>query len=203
MRSSTKSVVRVGGGRGFIIQHRQELPPFRGQRLFRHDRFVITAAHCLPRLPPCHGMSYLTRERTYARLLGPLGGSKPKVWTECVFADPIADIAVLGSPDNQELSEEAEAYEALTNEVPAFRIGRAPAEGHAWLLTLEGKWTRFVLKLHGHSLGLEDPSRLIKGGMSGSPILIDKWTAIGVLCLGGGWFEPRLEHNLPGWLLKD
>jgi hypothetical protein len=28
------------------------------------DRYIITAGHCLPRLPPCHAASY-TEERTY------------------------------------------------------------------------------------------------------------------------------------------
>ena len=77
------AVVTVGDGRGFVIKH-------------RHDRLVVTAAHCLPRFPPCHGASYL-EERTYSELLAPLGDDLA-VWAECLFADPIADIAVLGSP---------------------------------------------------------------------------------------------------------
>jgi hypothetical protein len=32
-------------------------------------------------------------------LLGPLGG-KPTVWVECLFADHIFDLAVLGPPDD-------------------------------------------------------------------------------------------------------
>jgi hypothetical protein len=86
------AVVTVGDGRGFVIKH-------------RHDRLVVTAAHCLPRFPPCHGASYL-EERTYSELLAPLGDDLA-VWAECLFADPIADIAVLGSPDDQELTEAA------------------------------------------------------------------------------------------------
>jgi len=73
----TSSVVTVGDGRGFVIEDN------------RHKRLVITAAHCLPHFPPCHGTSY-TEERTYKKLLAPLK-AKPTVWAECLFADPIAD----------------------------------------------------------------------------------------------------------------
>src|SRR5438552_3247930 len=99
---ATRSVLRVGGGRGFVVN---------GER----DRLIITAAHCLPRFPPCHGFSY-TEERTYAKLLGPLGRKKPTVWAECLFVDPVADIAVLGPPDDQELFDEYDEYDRLVAE---------------------------------------------------------------------------------------
>jgi hypothetical protein len=47
-------------------------------------------------LPPPHGFSY-TEERTYQDLLATLG-EQPSVWCQCLFVDPIADIAVLGTP---------------------------------------------------------------------------------------------------------
>jgi hypothetical protein len=81
----TASVVRVGDGRGFVVEHR-------GKRL------VLTAAHCLPRdedgnviMPPPHPWSYLP-ERTYPKLLGLLG-AEPTFWAECLFVNPVADIA--------------------------------------------------------------------------------------------------------------
>ena len=80
----------------------------------RLGRVVITAAHCLPELPPPHRASY-TKERTYADFLSPLG-QEPTVWAECLFVDPVSDLAVFGSPDNQELSDEADAYEAPRRE---------------------------------------------------------------------------------------
>jgi hypothetical protein len=33
------------------------------------ERVIITAAHCLPFIPPCHPTRYL-EEQTYQRLLG-------------------------------------------------------------------------------------------------------------------------------------
>jgi hypothetical protein len=156
----TQAVVKVGnGGRGFVVKT-QRLDDF-------VNHIVITAAHCLAagrrKLPPAHPGSYL-EERTYANLLGPLGKAKPKVWAECLFADPLADIAVLGSPDGQELYEQAEAYEALMERVPCFSVADAPKDrvkqiklagggrfsgsfkkltpgsGTALVLTLEGEW---------------------------------------------------------------
>src|SRR5882724_5554515 len=53
------SVVTVGDGRGFVVK-------------YAYNRLVVTAAHCLPFFPPCHGASYL-EERTYGALLAPLG----------------------------------------------------------------------------------------------------------------------------------
>jgi hypothetical protein len=75
------------------------------------NAFVVTAAHCLPFFPPCISASH-TEERTYKGLLGQLG-EEPTVWAECLFVDPISDLAVLGPPDGQALSDETTAYEAL------------------------------------------------------------------------------------------
>jgi hypothetical protein len=55
LTKAKSAVLTVGKGRGFVIKSRGE-------------HVVVTAAHCLPRLPPCHGMSY-TKERTYSKLL--------------------------------------------------------------------------------------------------------------------------------------
>jgi hypothetical protein len=47
------------------------------------------------------------------------------VCAECLFADPVADIAVIGPPDDQQFPEEADAYDELTDHVPALPIGIA------------------------------------------------------------------------------
>ena len=195
------AVVRVGEGRGFIVEAKHRLGP---------RRYVITAAHCLPSFPPAMAIPGI-EERTYARLLGPLGDVDPQVWAECLFADPIGDVAVLGCPDGQALPDEAEAYDMLTETTPALPIGEAPQKGRARLLTLGRRWRQCVVKHYGGPLWIEDAAQPIVGGMSGSPILANDGWAIGMVCVSRGVAgapsvsdgpNPRLTDSLPGWLLR-
>jgi hypothetical protein len=136
------AVITVGAGRGFVIEH-------------KHSRLVITAAHCLqrgdppePYLPPAHGMSY-TEERTYVNFLAPLG-QEPTVWAECLFADPVADIAVLGEPDNQTLWNEAEAYETFVDAASPLLVSSPPKDGPAFVLSLAGDFVPCTVECHGN-----------------------------------------------------
>jgi hypothetical protein len=200
--NTVNGVIRVGkGGRGFVVA---------GKR----DRFVITASHCLPKFPPRHPAAHYW-ERTYAKLLGPLGG-RYTVMAECLFVDPVADLAVLGPPDNQALYEQAEAYEALTESVTPMVLADLPltgssvkrklpnggeiaipmprkGEGPARLLSLDGKWFACRLTATERSLWIWDAEQPIVGGMSGSPIVNDTGAAVGVCCTAGGLVghEPR------------
>jgi Trypsin-like peptidase domain len=195
------AIIRVGDGRGFLVTRRGARVQV-GTRLVRPRRspYVITAAHCLPELPPAHRASYLG-ERTYRNLLGPLG-EPPTVWAECVFVDPIADVAVLLPPDDQAWSDEADAYEAFTAARPTIRLAVATAAAPAWLWTLDGTWARGTVEpcLPGsEALQLHHPHGV--PGMSGSPILHPTGRAVGIVT--GGFGEPSLVHALPGWLLRD
>lgn len=226
---SPACVVKVGDGRGFIIEHRIMTPPsveravrasmarIPGRKRstlrlnpYRDYRLVITAAHCLPKLPPAHAMSY-TSDRTYAELLGTLDGSKKGVWAECLFVNPVADIAVLGCPDGQELGDEADAYDELAENAPALRIGKARS-GPGWVLSLDGQWTRTAVRVDsfigGTSLSFNGPNA---AGMSGSPILNDSGRAVRVVVVGSVRegkppdeyeVQPMLTRDLPGWLLE-
>jgi hypothetical protein len=203
----TPAVVKVGdGGRGFVVETE------------RGDRLVITAAHCLPVLPPPHPWSHIP-ERTYGSLLGPLGKTKPAVYAECLFADPLADIAVLISPDNQELGDEAAAYDELMESVARpFPVADAPQEGverielpgggpfggiievptpgrgDALLLTLDGKWIKYAVERRGMWLSIKDEKR-VKRGMSGSPIVSMNGRAIGLVSSAS--LNPVLLEALP------
>jgi len=102
---SPACVVRVGDGRGFICEYRistEGLPRLRTARWrkFLVRRVIMTAAHCLRNLPPAHPFSN-TEERTFPKLISTLDGSRKDIWVECLYADPVADIAVLGQPDGQ------------------------------------------------------------------------------------------------------
>ena len=192
----TRSIIRVGEGRGFVIE---------GEA----DRLVITAAHCLPFFPPSHAASYIL-ERTYQELLAPLG-AEPAIWTECLFVDPISDIAVLGLPDDQELSDQWEKYDELVDSLDPISVADAPEETPAWLLSLDKHWRQCMVRHVGGPLWLYDAKDGIHAGMSGSPVLLGDGSAIGVVCVAGGvdlrlYTEggpnPRLMTNLPGWCLR-
>ena len=72
-------------------------------------------------------------------MLGPLGG-KRVVWAECLFADPIGDIAVLEQPGNQSLYDEAEAYDRLLAGMKPLAIGDAPAQRRERVLVPGGSY---------------------------------------------------------------
>src|ERR1019366_1172287 len=197
-------VVKVGEGRGFVFGYRVRNPPSMLRRLrklqtrkFRPHKFiwprvVVTAAHCLGNLPPAHGMAFFW-ERTY-NLLGTLDGSKKDICAECLFVDPVADIAVLGCPDEKAMGQQADAYHEVVDEASAVRIGK-PRNGRAWVLTLDGHWTSTPMKvlsgLYGTSLSIGPTSP----GMSGSPILNDAGRAVGLVALGGETINSKGERQ--------
>ena len=96
-------VVKVGDGRGFVFEH-------------LGNRVIITAAHCLPQWSRAIAVDDLL-ERTHTAILGDLHG-EARVAAECVFVNPIADVAVLGSPA-QEFYEQARAYDC-----PSRKFGK-------------------------------------------------------------------------------
>jgi hypothetical protein len=171
---------------------------------------VVTAAHCLPNLPPPHAGAF-GYPRTYKNLLGTLTGQND-VSAECMFVDPVADVAVLGTPDDQELYNEAERYQALTGGKEVLRIGLAQS-GPGWVLSLDGRWVPTTLGLSLEKTALSIDST--ETGMSGSPILNDLGRAVGVVVVGSEtdsndgisrperqWGQAILARNLPGWLLE-
>lgn len=98
------------GGRAFLLETKND---------FERAR-IITAAHCLPFIPATHPARHL-EESTFEDFLGPLDG-KADVWAECLFADIMSDLAVLGTPDNQDLYKQARPFNALVENRPALRM---------------------------------------------------------------------------------
>jgi hypothetical protein len=190
----TAGVITAGSGRGFVVEGVGE-------------RLVITAAHCLPFLPPSQSF-FEPKARVYGPLLARLG-DEPRAWAVCRFVDPIADIAVFGSPAKPHTDE----YKALMETATAFSIaGTLRNPVNFWmpgrLLSLDcRRWFSCTVRHFGGPLWITHAAEGIRNEMSGSPIVTEIGTAIGVVCTAAAPWEggpnPRLTHNLPGWLLRD
>jgi hypothetical protein len=117
------------------------------------------------------------------------------------------------SPALQALSQEAEAYKFLTSAAKVLTLGEVhDAEATlAWLLSADGEWFRCEVRRYGHILWISDPAREIIGKISGSPVLAEDCSAIGVLsCSAGagvmraeGVPGPALAQTLPHWLVAE
>jgi hypothetical protein len=170
----SRAVLQVGRGRdvgrGFVVK-------------LGTGRAVITAAHCLPKawLPPPHPGRYLSE--VTRRLLGPLG-AKPSVWATCLFVDLIADLAVLGQPDEQAMSDEADAYHESVEGMETMVIADAPAEGS------EMRSYSGVIHVGGIAYTEEFPP---------IPVQTPGVGAAYALSLDGRWVEGRV-HRKNGWL---
>jgi hypothetical protein len=194
--NASQAIVRVGGGRGFIVEHRRR-------------RLVITAAHCLPidddgylKLPPTMHMDYT--EQTYPNLLG-ARGAELSVWCECLFVNPVDDIAVLRTPDDQILYEEAKAYDALVDSVKPLVTADAPqGEAIAYLTSLDRGRCKCTVTRVKFCLIVQE-GELIVAGMSGSPIISTDGKAIALVSSSGGGqgiLNPVLRDNLPAWFFR-
>lgn len=203
--SALKAVVKVGDGRGFIIE--TLIWNYLAKR-YGKERFILTAGHCLPKLPPAHVRSFV-HEKTYP-LIGRLNLDELPIMTECLFVNPVADIAILGKPDGQvseEYSDHSERFDELVYNSPFFRIGQ---KGHAtgWILSLDGYWKKGKIEFYDPYFSFTGPE--IIGGMSGSPVLNNDGHAIGLINSASGKFGekiteaysvPLLTEHLPGWIL--
>jgi hypothetical protein len=195
-----------GGGRGFVIET-------------KIARYVVTAAHCFRELPPAHAASH-SEERTCRNGIGTLG-SEPNVSAEWEFIDPVADLAVLGEPDNEEVDDEGGAYAKLTESAKAFKLGRlhfrrppVPSFGEfmrparpratseALMQSLDGEWFSCRVSNTGRRLLIEEAAQPFQSGMSGSPVILLDGSAVGVVCVDRGP-NPLLLANLPAWLVRD
>ena len=127
------------------------------------------------------------------------------VWTECVFVDPIGDLAVLDSPDAQELANKAHAYDRLMKAALPLQVSQLDSEtANARLLPIEGPSFGCVVRaIKCGPLFIEKPEQKIESGMSGSPILAEDGSAIGVVVTDGDGPHPCLVWHLPGWLLAE
>jgi hypothetical protein len=78
-------------------------------------------------------------DRTYQDLLGGLAATATDIWADCLFVDPVSDIALLGPPDDQILLEQFKDYEAFVSELEPLSLRAAQGGEQGWLLSLDAK----------------------------------------------------------------
>jgi hypothetical protein len=185
-------ILTVAENRGFVVETSDPLM----------GRLVITAAQCLPTLPATENAAVFPDESTYPDLLGPLGQT-PTVWAQCLFVDPVSDLAVLASPDNQALFDQWQAYQNLLKSVSPFPASDAPSEGQAWLYSLDRRWFPCrIRRVNQGPLRIFDAVEPIRGGMFGSPIKADDGAVIGLVSRSSaGLDDDALKKLRPGDLI--
>jgi hypothetical protein len=179
-----------------------------GQGVLVHGGVILTAAHCIK----WSGEGGMALGDYSVENVTTKSGAHLKVgpWA----ADPVSDIAVLGSLDNQEFFDECMAVEQwceatapvpLANITPRYRV---PVRGQ--VLTHRDEWIGAKIVRWGQSLSsgvsVEADDR-IEGGTSGGPVVDSSGRLVGVV----SWFSevaagekcsgsiPMAHLALPRW----
>jgi hypothetical protein len=183
-----------------------------GQGVLVRNNLILTAAHCI-NFNYDGGMAlgdYFIEE------IETSDGGKLKVGPYAV--EPVSDIAVLGSLDDQEFTDEATKFEH-------FCEGKKPlslclkkfgwsVEVPIWVYThkktwIRGKMINYSIKKNAHKISIKMDEN-IEGGTSGSPIINEKGELMGVVSNAGGskginreGMVPFPIFALPIWLYQE
>lgn len=136
----------------------------------------------------------------YRKLLGPLG-TAPSFCGECLFVDPVSDLAILGRPSGQDFGEKVvAAWDDFIEDIDPLELDTdQPTRG--WLLSLERQWMPCTIQITGEGgLMVKNAIGCIVGEMSGSPILSDNGRVVGVVSITSNCSQAHLPSALPQWL---
>jgi len=176
----------------------------RGRGVLVSGNLILTAAHCTTF--DTSGAMALDHHRIEVIRVGRL-----TLKVAPYVVEPVRDIAVLGSLDNQAFFEEVEVFEAFcerTHPVPLriepYKI-RQPFD--VYILNRDGNWTKGTATFwneDGCSVCIE-PRKKIKGGASGGPIVNDAGELVGIVSVSGETgslvgLAPFPYRALPVWI---
>ncbi len=184
------------------------LPEAGGQGVLVPGGLVLTVAHALP----WEGHGGMALGDYHLVTVKPKNGSPFRLSIYCV--EPVSDIAVLGEPDTQVFSQDAQMFDAFRESTASIGVSARDFEPFAHVpvhvLTHHGTW------LEGKGIDMPSPDgcgwlegkEQIEGGTSGGPVVDDTGLLIGLV----SWFAegseslvrdgrmPRPHRALPSWL---
>jgi Trypsin-like peptidase domain len=165
------------------------------------DALIITAAHVVH----WTATGDMTLDQHYEEEIE-IGGQK--ISAEVYAVEPVADVAVLGYPDDQYDVEGAEGFEATLESIEPVPLcteefpPRTPFPVH--VLTHTGDWIEGAAQQpRAYAPGLAVTfSQVIKGGTSGSPVVTDDGRLLGVISTGMNGSVSRLHLTVPVWVAR-
>jgi hypothetical protein len=169
---------------------------------------LLTAAHCTDF--DCKGRMALGYYSLHK-----LSSGNRNLKAVILAVEPVSDIAVLGSPDEQALPDEAAALEEFSYQVVPVRLQRTPPKtGVAfpiWIRTHKRAWVRGVGRYFGSRTFCYETRTKIDCGTSGGPILNNAGKLLGVVSHGvekpcRGVYQaaaPLACMALPAWVLRQ
>lgn len=165
------------------------IPANGGRAILVSGGYILTAAHCIT----WDHRGGMVLGDWYVEEIETAKGAKIRVQVHAV--EPVADLAVLGEPDNQSLSDDWLAFLdflSMTWAVPLWtRKPRNQIPVRVWVYGKHGDWfggtiTRYSLRdddTLGTSIYLQT-DRPLEGGDSGSPVVDEEGRLVGVISNG-------------------
>jgi hypothetical protein len=179
-----------------------------GQGVLVPGPFILTAAHCITytisggMVLGDHIIEKVTSRDGTVLKVGPLA------------VEPVSDIAVLGSLDNQTFYKEAQAFEAFCAATPpvpvAMDVFEVAVPTPAFVLSHKGHWINAAATAYRPELAslCMEADEQIEGGTSGGPVVTAAGRLLGVVSHSsetGGACDgliPRASMALPAWVIK-